>query len=306
MGWLAAFSVWQAPALAHHSFSAEFEADKTAELNGKIVQVWWNNPHIRYRLQVTGEGGATEDWELQASSITAMQQLGWNATTLKVGDELKVSGQVGRNGAQEALRAQHRASRRHAARDRARRQHRARSEPSACHAGQELRRTARSRNDYPVDITGPWRNRYKFRVTVDDLEPKPTPFTAEGRALFAATDHYQDPALRCLALGLPRLFGAPYNMEIVDAGTHYVQIYVEHNTPRRIWMDGRQAAGRYAAVVARVSRVGHWEGDVLVIETTHLAAGLARWLGLADEGRGHAHRRALRARRRPARRWIAS
>ena len=90
-----------APALAHHSFAAEFEADKTAELSGKIVQVWWNNPHIRYRLQVTSEGGATEDWELQASSITAMQQLGWNATTLKVGDELKVSGQVGRNGAKK-------------------------------------------------------------------------------------------------------------------------------------------------------------------------------------------------------------
>ena len=65
-----------APGHAHHSFSAEFEADKTADLSGKIVQVWWNNPHIRYRLQVMGEGGATEDWELQAASITAMQQLG--------------------------------------------------------------------------------------------------------------------------------------------------------------------------------------------------------------------------------------
>src|SRR5688572_11449267 len=89
------------PAFPHHSFSAEFEADKTADLTGKIVQVWWNNPHIRYRLAVTGQGGAIENWELQASSITAMQQLGWNATTLKVGDELKASGQVGRNGAKK-------------------------------------------------------------------------------------------------------------------------------------------------------------------------------------------------------------
>src|SRR5262245_59055544 len=80
-----------APAHAHHSFSAEFEPDKTAELSGQIVQVWWNNPHIRYRLQVAGEGGATEDWELQAASITAMTQLGWTQGTIKVGDQLKVS-----------------------------------------------------------------------------------------------------------------------------------------------------------------------------------------------------------------------
>ena len=214
--------------------------DKTAELSGKIVQVWWNNPHIRYRLQVTGEGGATEDWELQASSITSMQQLGWSATTLKVGDELKVSGQVGRNGAKKLyVRTIVRPDGTRLVTGRGDNQG---PDPNQVHAtpGKNYG-YGPVRNDYPVDITGPWRNRYKFRVTVDDLEPKPTPFTAEGRALFAATDHYQDPALRCLALGLPRLFGAPYNMEIVDAGTHYVMIHVEHNTPRRVWMDGRTA-----------------------------------------------------------------
>jgi hypothetical protein len=272
------------PAHAHHSFSAEFEPDTTAELSGKIVQVWWNNPHIRYRLQVPGEGGAPEDWELQAASITAMQQLGWTQATIKVGDELKVSGQVGRNGAKKLyVRSIVRPDGSSLMTGRG---DATGPDPNQVHAtpGKSYG-YGTTHNDYPADISGPWRNRYKWHVTVDDLEPKPTPFSAEGRALFAATDHYQDPALRCIALGLPRLFGAPYNMEIVDAGTHYVIVYVEHNTPRRIWMDGRKLPPDAPPSSLGFS-VGHWEGNALVIETTNLLPGWLDGSGLPMKGDG--------------------
>ena len=271
-------------AAAHHSFSAEFEPDKTAELAGTIVQVWWANPHIRYRLEVEGEGGAKETWELQASSITAMQQLGWTQATIKVGDDLKVSGQIGRDGAKKLyVRSIERPD---GSRLVTGRGDVSGPDPNQVHATPgKAYGYGNVTNDYPIDITGRWRNRYKFRVTVDDLEPKPTPFTAEGRALFAATDHYQDPALRCLALGLPRLFGAPYNMEIVDAGTHYVMIHVEHNTPRRVWMDGRQAPANTPPSSLGFSVV-RWDGYTLVIETTHLLPGWLDGSGLPMKGEG--------------------
>jgi hypothetical protein len=273
-----------APSLAHHSFSAEFEADETAVLEGTIEQVWWNNPHIRYRLSVAGEGGATESWELQASSITAMQQLGWTSSTLKVGDELKVSGQVGRNGAKKLyVRTIERPDGTRLVTGRG---DSTGPDPNQVHAtpGKSYGYGS-ARNTYPIDITGRWRNRYRWRVTVDDLEPKPTPFTPEGRALFEATEHYDDPALRCIALGLPRLFGSPYDMEIVDAGTHYVFLYVEHNTPRRVWMDGRRPLPGTQPTSLGFS-TGRWDGDALVIETTHL---LPAWLdgsGLPMKGEG--------------------
>jgi uncharacterized protein DUF6152 len=279
--WLAAQS---APAVAHHSFAAEFDADKTGELKGKVSQVWFNNPHVRYRLTVQAEDGSTQDWELQAASVTALAAVGWNAGTVKVGDEVTVSGQFGRNGAKKLfVRSIERPD---GSRVATRAGDPNRPDPNQVHV--TLGKTygyGDTRNKYPVDITGPWRNNYQWRVTVDDLEPKPTPFTAEGKRVFEANDHWNDTALRCLPLGLPRLIGSPYDMEIVDAGDHYLFIYTEHNTPRRVWMDGRAAPPDTQPSSLGFS-VGRWEGASLIIETTHLAPAWLDGSGLPMSGDG--------------------
>jgi hypothetical protein len=141
-------------------------------------------------------------------------------------------------------------------------------------------------SNYPIDITGAWRQGYKFHVTVDDLDPKPTPFTAEGRAIYDSNEKYDDPALRCIAIGLPRLFGNPYNMSIYDAGDHYLFLYVEHNSPRHIWMDGRTPTDK-TPLTSNGFSVGHWENDnTLVIETTHLKSGWLDGSGLPMYGDG--------------------
>ena len=75
-----------------------------------------------------------------------------------------------------------------------------------------------------------------------------------------------------MPLGLPRTFGSPYAMEIVDAGSHYLIVFEQNNTPRWIWMDGRSLPQNLPASSMGFS-VGHWEEDVLVIETTNLTAG---------------------------------
>ena len=272
-------------ASAHHSFSAEFDPESSGELSGTITRVWFTNPHVRYRLDVTAEDGSTQEWELQMSSVTTLRAANWGQDTVKVGDRVTATGQLGRNGAQKLyLRNLVTESGADLSVYRSREQA---VDP------QELAKT-RTAADYgygklnvdaPFDITGAWRNSYKFRVTVDDLEPKPTPFTPQARDIYEATEHYDDYSLRCLAPGLPRIFGSPYNMEILDAGSHYVVVQVEHNMPRRIYMDGRTPPPGTPPTSLGYS-VGHWEDDVLVIETTHL---LPAWLdgsGLPMSGEG--------------------
>jgi hypothetical protein len=270
-------------ALAHHSVAAEFDTSKQGTLEGKITHVWFANPHVRYQLTVTKPDGTTEQWELQAGNVTNLLRQHWTAESVRVGDEVKVSGALGRNGA-------HKLDIRQLVTSDGRTVPPPRTQPAGNrnvvdadpngHYGY-----AAGHNDYPIDITGPWRNDYKWHVTVNDLDPMPTPFTAEGKKLFDATQPWQDYSLRCVAPGLPRIFGAPYNMDIVDAGDFYLMLFIEHNTPRRIWMDGRKPAADAPSTPMGFS-VGHWEGDALVVETTHLSPGWLDGSGLPMSGDG--------------------
>lgn len=269
-GLLLAAGSLSGPAIAHHSFGAEF-VDEPGEIHGIVTHARFTNPHPRYQVEVTLEDGSKETWELQGASVTSLRGSGWEKDFVQVGDEVTVQGSLGRNGAKKLfIRGLTKANgdsypKRSERRD-----------PNEVHAtyGKNYG-YAKLNKDAPFDISGPWRNSYKFHVTVDDLEPKPTPFTAEGKALYAKTVHYDDYSLRCVAPGLPRIFGAPYDMDIVDAGSHYQLIYTEHNTPRKIYMDGRKVPEDYPDRPMGFS-VGHWDGEELVIETTNLKEGM--WL----------------------------
>jgi hypothetical protein len=276
-------------AFAHHSFEAEFDAGTHGEFTGVVTEVRFANPHVRYRIDVTNADGTKENWELQFGSVTSLRAQDWNKDTIKVGDTLSVEGSLGRNGSKKVFINGGRLSDGTPFGSVARAEGEAppqndrnvvKADPNKNYGHGQMN------PDHPFDISGPWRKSYKFQVTVDDLAPTPTPFTEEGQRLRAANEKYDDPALRCIALGLPRIFGNPYNMDIFDAGDHYLFLYVEHNSPRRIWMDGRTPPAD-ANPTSNGYSVGHWEdGNTLVIETTHLLPGWLDGSGLPMSGDG--------------------
>ena len=274
---VAALAVQPTLVFAHHSFAAEFDANLNGKYTGVVTSVQFSNPHVRYRFDVKTADGKTESWEIQAGSVTTIRPQGWLADTIKVGDTITVEGQLGRDGAKKIY---------------VRQVTLANGKPLMGTEGNSVAGTASKpaapRVDYnvvsadpkvnygyaqrntaaPLDISGPWLQRYKFHLTVDDFEPKPTPYTAEGKKLRDANTKYDDPALRCIALGLPRVFGNPYNMEIYDEGSHYLFLYVDHHAQRKVWMDGRKVPADTVPTSLGYS-VGHWDGMTLVIETTN-------------------------------------
>jgi hypothetical protein len=96
-----ALLVSAAPARAHHSFAAEYDAAKPVTLKGVVSKVEWTNPHARFYIEVKDETG-TFTWNLELASPNVLTRNGWTRKTLNIGDEITVQGSTAKDGTKMA------------------------------------------------------------------------------------------------------------------------------------------------------------------------------------------------------------
>jgi hypothetical protein len=82
---------------AHHSFAAEFDYDATGTIEGEVIEVLFVNPHVRYFVAVLDANGNETIWDTQTSSVSAVTRYGWTKDTIRFGDRVKLTGNLGRD-----------------------------------------------------------------------------------------------------------------------------------------------------------------------------------------------------------------
>ena len=87
------------PALAHHAFSAEFDAAKPIKLTGTVTKVEWENPHAWFYVDVKDTAGRVDNWGFELGSPNLLVRAGWGRNTLKVGDVITVEASRAKSGA---------------------------------------------------------------------------------------------------------------------------------------------------------------------------------------------------------------
>ena len=108
------------PVIAHHSFSAEFDATKEIKATGKVTTLEWTNPHAWFHVDISEicegpaeseknktwkcastSGAQPVDWAFELASPNGLMRLGWSRNSLKNGEVVTVEGTRAKDGSRK-------------------------------------------------------------------------------------------------------------------------------------------------------------------------------------------------------------
>jgi hypothetical protein len=241
---------------AHHSW-APYDLENEVTLKGVITEYKWANPHSYIQLQTTDAAGRAQSWEIEASSAVVMRNRGWKADTVAVGDEVTIYANPSSDRNQlHALGAR------------------------LITPENILLEMRKVNSGAPVvvvpeqgssSMAGQWRtvgtpeiNKHFFF-----FEPSDWPLTEAGIRAHATFENGNNPGKNCVSYAPPFLMIIG-DAKVITLGDDEILIHTElESADRVIYMNQSSHEGIAPSVLGH--SIGHWEGDVLVVDTARFA-----------------------------------
>jgi hypothetical protein len=90
------------PVLAHHAFSAEFDAAQPVTFEGNVTRMEWINPHCWIHIEVKAEDGTMEEWAIETGTPNVLFRRGLTKDSLLPGTAVIVDGYKAKDGSRRA------------------------------------------------------------------------------------------------------------------------------------------------------------------------------------------------------------
>jgi hypothetical protein len=247
-------------ALAHHS--GLYDETNIVAIEGTITAVDWINPHVRLKLDVVGADGGTASWEVEGTSINALERWGIAREWFAVGERVAVKGPASRYGRNAMVGATAQlADGRNVV-----------LWPNVA-ARVGLADTGGDGLFPPPVAAAPAAYRRDLQVWTPRGRPRNDRAHCRCETAPAPPQPYEpladDPALKCIPPGMPSMLDTPYPVELVERGEQIVMRLEEWDGERTIYMNPRSGPTTQEPSPHGVS-FGRWEGETLAVFTLYI------------------------------------